>query len=142
MCLCLRKMNSEDGQVYSVCIMIFSCFNNFTLMQSKHRQTKCEHRRRNSYRLQPSQLVSLYWFFFKLNKYFNMLFMYRTVNHIKRKNGEIDQPSQLLNSIMLIVLKLKQPLRNILGILNKNRVLKRFSSCRGRGWEIPLELIF
>ena len=71
-----------------------------------------------------------------------MLFMYRTVNHIKRKNGEIDQPSQLLNSIMLIVLKLKQPLRNILGILNKHRVLKRVSSYRGRGWEIPLELIF
>ena len=26
MCLFLRKMNSEDGQVYSVCILQFSCF--------------------------------------------------------------------------------------------------------------------
>ena len=27
MCLlCLRKINSEDGQVYSVCILQFSCF--------------------------------------------------------------------------------------------------------------------
>ena len=43
---CLWKMNSEDGQLYSVCILQFSCF-----MQSKHKQTKCEHSRRNSYRL-------------------------------------------------------------------------------------------
>ena len=41
-------MNSEDGQVYSVC------------MQSKHKQTKCKHSRRNSYRLQLFQQVSLY----------------------------------------------------------------------------------
>ena len=39
-------MKSEDVQVYSVCILQFSCFtknpkNN--RMQSKHKQTKCEH---------------------------------------------------------------------------------------------------
>ena len=27
-------MNSEDGQVYSVCILQFSCFTKYTLMQS------------------------------------------------------------------------------------------------------------
>jgi len=37
-------MNSEDGQVYSVCILQFSCITN--RMQSKHKQTKCEHCRR------------------------------------------------------------------------------------------------
>jgi len=41
-------MNSEDGQVYSVCILKFSCFK-YTLMQSKNKQTKCEHSRRNSF---------------------------------------------------------------------------------------------
>ena len=35
-------MNSEDGQVYSVCILQFSCFTKFNRMQSKHKQTKCE----------------------------------------------------------------------------------------------------
>ena len=35
-------MNSEDGQVYSVCILQFSCFTKYTLMQPKHKQTKCE----------------------------------------------------------------------------------------------------
>ena len=45
-------MNSEDGQVYSVCILQFSCFTKYNRMQSKHKQTKCEHSRRNSYRLQ------------------------------------------------------------------------------------------
>ena len=52
-------MHSEDGQVYSVCIMQFSCFTKYNRMQSKNKQTKCEHSRRNSYRLQLSQLVSL-----------------------------------------------------------------------------------
>ena len=35
-------MNSEDGQVYSVCILQFSFFTKYSLMQSKHKQTKCE----------------------------------------------------------------------------------------------------
>ena len=34
-------MNSEDGQVYSVCMLQFSCFTKYNRMQSK--QTKCEH---------------------------------------------------------------------------------------------------
>ena len=29
-------MNSEDGQVYSVCILQFSCFTKYTLMQAKN----------------------------------------------------------------------------------------------------------
>ena len=33
--------NSEDEQVYSVCIQQFSCFTKYTLMQSRHKQTKC-----------------------------------------------------------------------------------------------------
>ena len=45
----------EDGQVYSVCVLQFSCFTKYNRMQSKHKQTKCEHSRRNSYRLQLSQ---------------------------------------------------------------------------------------
>ena len=49
-------MNSEDGQVYFVCILQFSCFTKYNRMQSKHKQTKCEHSRRNSYRLQLSLL--------------------------------------------------------------------------------------
>jgi len=36
-------MNSENGQVYSVCILQFSCFTEYTLTQSKHKQTKCKH---------------------------------------------------------------------------------------------------
>ena len=35
-------MNSEDGQVYSVCILQFSCFMKYNRMQSKHKQTKCD----------------------------------------------------------------------------------------------------
>ena len=31
-------MNSEDGQVYSVCILQFSCFTKYNHMQSKHKQ--------------------------------------------------------------------------------------------------------
>ena len=53
-------MNSEDGQVYSVCTMKFSCFTKYNCMQSKHKETKCKHSRRNSHRLQFSQL-SLYY---------------------------------------------------------------------------------
>jgi len=49
MCLCVRKMNSEDRQVYSVCILQFYCFTKYNRLQSKHKQTKCEHSRRNSY---------------------------------------------------------------------------------------------
>ena len=48
-------MNSEDGQVYSVCILQFSCFTKYNRMQSKHEQAKCEHSRRSSNRLQLSQ---------------------------------------------------------------------------------------
>ena len=40
-------MNSEDGQVYSVCILQFSCFTKYTRMQSKHKQTKCEQSRQD-----------------------------------------------------------------------------------------------
>ena len=41
-------MNSEDGQVYSVCILKFSCFSKYKTnttgrMHSKHKQTKFEH---------------------------------------------------------------------------------------------------
>ena len=53
-------MDSEDGQVYSVCILQFSCFTKYNRMQSKHKQTKCEHnaffpqiRRRRSKREEP-----------------------------------------------------------------------------------------
>ena len=39
MCLkCLRKMKSEDGQVYSVCMLKFSYFTKYNCMQSKHKQ--------------------------------------------------------------------------------------------------------
>ena len=31
-----------DGQVYSVCILQFSCFMKYNRMQSKHKQTKCD----------------------------------------------------------------------------------------------------
>ena len=33
-------MNSEDGHVYSVCILQFSCFTKYNGIQSKHKQTK------------------------------------------------------------------------------------------------------
>ena len=33
-------MNSEDGQVYSVCILQFSCFTKYNRRQSKHEQIK------------------------------------------------------------------------------------------------------
>ena len=48
-------MNSEYGQVYSVCILQYSCFTKFPYAAKIHKQTKCEHSRRNSYRLQLSQ---------------------------------------------------------------------------------------
>ena len=38
-------MNSEDGQVYSVCLLQFSCFTKYNRMQSIHKQTKCENSR-------------------------------------------------------------------------------------------------
>ena len=31
-------MNSEDGQVFFVCILQFSCFTKYDRMQSKHKQ--------------------------------------------------------------------------------------------------------
>ena len=48
-------MNSEDGQVYPVSTLQFSCLTKYNRMQSKHKQTNCEHSRRKSYRLQLSQ---------------------------------------------------------------------------------------
>ena len=45
----------EDGQVYSVCRLQFSCFTKYNRMQSEHKQTNCEHSRRKSYGLQLSQ---------------------------------------------------------------------------------------
>ena len=49
-------MNSEDGQVYSVCILLLQ----FSYTAVNYKQTKCEHSRRNPYRLQLSQQVSQY----------------------------------------------------------------------------------
>ena len=44
MCLsCLHKMNSADGQVYSVCKLQFSCFTKYNRIHSKHKQTNCKH---------------------------------------------------------------------------------------------------
>ena len=42
-CKDMSIMNSEDGQVYSVFILQFSCSTKYNRMQSKHKQTKCEH---------------------------------------------------------------------------------------------------
>ena len=42
-------------QVYSVYLLQFSCFTKYNRIQSKHKQTKCEQSRRNSYGLQLSQ---------------------------------------------------------------------------------------
>ena len=42
-------MNSEDGQVYTVWILQFSCFTKYNSMQSKHKQTKCKHVKCNSF---------------------------------------------------------------------------------------------
>ena len=38
-------MNSEEGQVYTVSILQFSCFIKYNRMQLKHKQTKSEHSR-------------------------------------------------------------------------------------------------
>jgi len=46
----IMSPQDEHGQVYSVCILQFSCFTKYNRMQSKHKQTKCEYSRRNSYR--------------------------------------------------------------------------------------------
>ena len=50
------QLNNEDGQVYSVCILQFSCFTKYNRMQFKLKQTKRKHSRRNFYRLQLSIL--------------------------------------------------------------------------------------
>ena len=47
-------MKSEDGQVYSVCLLLFSCFTKYNHMQSKRKQRNCKHSRRKSYGLQLS----------------------------------------------------------------------------------------
>ena len=52
-------MNSEDRQVYSVCILQFSCFTKYNRIQSKHKQTKCDHSRQNSSRLQLTFSVGI-----------------------------------------------------------------------------------
>ena len=58
-CKDVSIMSPQDEQwrrqVYSVCILQFSCFTKYKRIQSKHKQTKCEHSRQNSYRLQLSQ---------------------------------------------------------------------------------------
>ena len=55
-CKDVSIMSPQDEQVYSVFFMLqFSCFTKYNRIQSKHKQTKCEHSRRNSYRLQLSQ---------------------------------------------------------------------------------------
>ena len=57
-CKDVSKMSTQDEQwiqVNSVWILQFSCFTKYNRMQWKHKQTKCEHNRRNSYRLQLSQ---------------------------------------------------------------------------------------
>ena len=33
---CIHKMNSEDGQVYTVCILQFSCFTKLTTVCSQN----------------------------------------------------------------------------------------------------------
>ena len=56
---CKYKMNSECGQVYSVCILQFSYFTKYNRMQSKHKQTRCKHSRRKFYGLQPITAFSI-----------------------------------------------------------------------------------
>ena len=54
MCLeCLHKMNSEDGQVYSVCIL-------YNRIQSKHKQTNYKHSRRNLNPIKAGGSESMY----------------------------------------------------------------------------------
>ena len=45
----------KDCKDVSIMSPQFSCFTKYNRMQSKHKQTKCEHSRRHSYRLQLSQ---------------------------------------------------------------------------------------
>ena len=46
-------------RVYAVCECY--CFTKYNRMRSQNKQTNCKHNRRNSYRLQLSQQVSLYY---------------------------------------------------------------------------------
>ena len=64
-CKDVSIMSPQDEQWWRTsllyCILQFSCFTKkYNSMQSKQKQTKCELSRRNSYRLQLSQYVSLY----------------------------------------------------------------------------------
>ena len=52
---CLCKMNSEDGQTFSMYITAVIFFTKYTPMQSKHKQTNYKHSRQKSYGLQLSQ---------------------------------------------------------------------------------------
>ena len=59
-CKGVSIMSMQDEQwrqtsKYSVCILQFSCFTKYNCMQSKHKQTNCEHSRRKSYGSQLSQ---------------------------------------------------------------------------------------
>ena len=54
-CKDVSIMSPQDEQWSEVCILQFSCFTKYNRMQSKHKQTKCEHSRRNSYGLQLPQ---------------------------------------------------------------------------------------
>ena len=40
-CKDVSIMSPQDEQVYSVCILQFSCFTKYNRMQSKHKQTNC-----------------------------------------------------------------------------------------------------
>ena len=53
-CKDVSIMSPQDEQwrlTSLLCILQFSCFTKYNRMQSKHKQTKCKHSRRNSYRL-------------------------------------------------------------------------------------------
>ena len=58
-CKEMSIMSPQDEQrrrTSLLCLYTASfCFTKYNRMQSKHKQTKCEHDRRNSYRLQLSQ---------------------------------------------------------------------------------------
>ena len=51
------EFSDEFDIVFVTLLLEFSCFTKYNRMQSKHKQTKCEHStsRRNSYRSQLSQ---------------------------------------------------------------------------------------
>ena len=65
-CKDVSIMSPQDEQwsrrTSLLCLLIlqFSCLTKYNRMHAKHKQTKCEHSRRNSYRLQLSQKVSHY----------------------------------------------------------------------------------